>query len=435
MTNSTQDGAMRASHVLVIVTLMLMCFTTCCLPLTCAGVYYPSIVSYLGLGSTAELSVYQTCCSITMIIVLPFAGKILTKYNARIVLTASSAVIGLTFIAMSQFSAVWMWYVAGVYFGLGLAFNMFVAVPTLIARWFAQKIGFFVGLCLAFTGIGGIVFNQVAGMLIATGPEGWRLGYLVFGVVCLVCTVPFTLFAIKNKPADAGLLPYGATAAATGATAPAAAFNFGGSAKKAMKTPAFYAAAIYAGLATMMAIALTLLPTYAGSLSATLPATAAMAATLISCASAGQLIGKLGLGAISDKSCYLAIAAGTVCGIAGFLLIWLVPGNVVLFLLGGALFGIFFATSTVLPPIIVRRSFGNADYSNIFSRVSSIGQIFGALANVVWGLLAFGTFSVFFVVAISGMILASGVGFFALKSGEKVIEEAKKEAAAEAAAA
>ena len=68
--DSRRDG-LTARHVLVVVTMSLMCFTSCCLPLSCAGVYYPSLVSYLGLSSTAALSVYQTFMSVTMIVVLP----------------------------------------------------------------------------------------------------------------------------------------------------------------------------------------------------------------------------------------------------------------------------------------------------------------------------------------------------------------------------
>lgn len=95
--------------------------------------------------------------------------------------------------------------------GLGLAPLLYLAVPSLINAWCVKRVGFFVGLCMAFTGIGGVIFNPVGSALIASGPEGWRTGYLVFGVIILVVTLPFTLFVVRSKPADKGLEPYGAS--------------------------------------------------------------------------------------------------------------------------------------------------------------------------------------------------------------------------------
>lgn len=410
--DSRRDG-LTARHVLVVVTMSLMCFTSCCLPLSCAGVYYPSLVSYLGLSSTAALSVYQTFMSVTMIVVLPFAGKILAKADARIVLSASSALIGLAFLAMTQFDAVWQWYAAGVVQGMGLAFNLYVAIPTMINRWFAQRIGFFVGLCLAFSGIGGIVFNQLAGILIASGPEGWRTGYAVFGALCLACTLPFTALALKNKPVDVGLAPYGAGAGSADAAAPAAVRGI--SAAKAMRSPVFYVLALYAGLATFGSISMTMFPTFAQSLSGSFPATAAVAATVVSVASAGGLLGKIALGAICDRSAFAGLLTGSVCGIAGFLLIWLGASSVPAFLAGGFLFGVFFATATVIPPLFARRSFGNLDYSNIYSRISTAAALCSAIANPVWGLLATGDFVPFFSVALACVIGAFLAGSYVVR--------------------
>lgn len=407
-------GGLSARHVLVVVTMSLMCFTSCCLPLSCAGVYYPSLVAYLGLSSTATLSVYQTFMSVTMIVVLPFAGKILAKSDVRIVLSVSSALIGLSFLAMSQFNAVWQWYAAGIVQGMGLAFNLYVAIPTMINRWFAQRIGFFVGLCLAFSGIGGIVFNQLAGILISAGPEGWRTGYLVFAVLCLVCTLPFTILVLRNKPSDVGLAPYSAGQESADASVPVSAAR-GIMAAKAMRTPAFYVLALYAGLATFGSISMTMFPTFAQSLSDSFPATAAVAATIVSVASAGGLLGKIALGAICDKSAFVGLLVGSVCGVGGFLLIWLGSSNVPVFLAGGFLFGVFFATATVIPPLFARRSFGNLDYSNIYSRISTAAALCSAIANPVWGLLAVGDFVPFFSVALACVVGAFLAGSYVVR--------------------
>lgn len=431
--NASDYGAadkLRPFHAIVLLTLCLIPLASCSLPLSTASIFYPSVVSYLGLSSTAELSVYQTFMSFAQIVTLIFAGKIIAKHDVRLVLTLSSLAIGLPFLAMSAFGAVWQWYIAGVVQGIGIAFNLYVAIPTLINRWFANRIGFLVGLCMAFSSIGGIVFNLVAGWLVGMGPEGWRTGYLVFGIITLVTTVPFTIFGLRSFPSDVGLVPY-AGGEKGAKTAVSATQNIGLSFRQATRKPAFWGMVLYAGITTFTAISMTILPTYAGSLAQTFPETAANAALLLSMVSIGGMVGKFTLGAVCDKSCNLAIGLAVGSGVIGYLLIWFLPGNLASFLAGGFLFGLFFSTSTVVPPIICRTSFGNADYSNIWSRTSTFAQVFGALANAVWGLLAFGDFSVYFIAALAGMVASCVLGFYAVASGKKVISRVIAESASE----
>ena len=145
-----------------------------------------------------------------MMVMLPIAGKLMNKIDLRILLSAAVIVNGVTYLVMSQLTEVWMFYVAGVFLGIGTAPLIYLAIPTLINNWCTKKVGFFVGLCMAFTGIGGVIFNPVGTALIGSGPDGWRLGYLVFGIIMLVATLPFTLLVVRSKPEDKGLLPYGA---------------------------------------------------------------------------------------------------------------------------------------------------------------------------------------------------------------------------------
>lgn len=420
--DSVTTDKLRPFHAVVLLTLCLIPLASCSLPLSTASIFYPSVVSYLGLSSTAELSVYQTFMSFAQIVTLIFAGKVIAKHDVRVVLTLSSLAIGLPFLAMSTFDAVWQWYVAGIVQGVGIAFNLYVAIPTLVNRWFASRIGFLVGLCMAFSSIGGIVFNLVAGWLVGMGPEGWRTGYLVFGILVLATTVPFTIFGLRSFPADVGLAPYAGGKDAAN-TAVVATQNIGFTFSQVMRKPAYWGLALYAGITTFTAISMTILPTYSGSLAQTFPETAANAALLLSMVSIGGMVGKFTLGAICDKSCNLAIGLAVGSGIAGYLLIWLAPGNLIAFLSGGFLFGLFFSTSTVIPPIICRSSFGNADYSNIWSRTSTIAQVFGALANAVWGLLAFGDFSLYFVAAFIGMAASCLFGFYSVTAGKKAISQ------------
>lgn len=109
---------------------------------------------------------------------------------------------------MSFSNTIVLFYVAAVMLGLGEITILWLAIPTLINRWFVERAGFFIGLCMAFTGIGGAIWSAVFTALTASGVDFHTI-YLIWGVIALVTSLPFTLFCVRNSPEDCGLAPYG----------------------------------------------------------------------------------------------------------------------------------------------------------------------------------------------------------------------------------
>ena len=85
-------------------------------------------------------------------------------------------------------SAEWQFYVAGAVFGMTLAFLLYLGFPTLLNRWCKTRMGVFIGICSAGSGIGGVLFNPLAGFLITE--YGWRVTYLIFGIIFMVIVTP-----------------------------------------------------------------------------------------------------------------------------------------------------------------------------------------------------------------------------------------------------
>ena len=272
---------------------------------------------------------------------------------------------------------------------------------------------------MAFTGIGGVIFNPIGTALIQGGPEGWRTAYLVFGIIVLVGTLPFTLLVVRSKPADKGLLPYGAEEVAA-ETSSAQKSADGVSASVAMKTPAFVAIAIFCGVITLNQTIYQFLASYATSFEATLPQIAAASGVVASAAMAGQAIGKVLLGIINDRSVRLGIVFGLACGAVGVLLMWLMPSPLVLLLIGAFLFGVVYAMTTVQTPLLVRSVFGSADYTNIYARISMVGSLMSAVAAVFWSFIidSPGGFPLMFILGLVCMAVCLVTSFFAL--GQKV---------------
>lgn len=391
----------------------------CALALSCAGIFFTPVSEFFGVPR-ASFTLYFSIVNIMMMLTLPMAGNHLSRLDSRKVLSGATLLVGLGLMGMSFGNSMPWFYVCGAIIGVGIAPLIYLAVPTLINAWCVKNVGFFVGLCMAFTGIGGVIFNPIGTSIIQSGPEGWRLAYRVFGIITLVGTLPFTLFVIRSKPEDKGLLPFGAEEAAEQGDSPKAAPVEGVSASVAMKTPAFFALAAFCGVITLNQTIYQFLASYATSFADTIPAIAAASGVVASAAMAGQAIGKVVLGIINDRSLRLGIFFGLGCGVVGVLLMWFFPSPLAMLLVGAFLFGVVYAMTTVQTPLLVRSVFGSADYTNIYSRISMVGSLMSAIAAVFWSFVidSPGGFPLMFIGGLVCMAICLATSLFAL--GQKV---------------
>ena len=378
--SSKQSGGFHYAYAIVASCIALTCLP-CALVLSCAGIFFTPVSEFFGVAR-AQFTLYFSILNIAMMLTLPVAGRLMSKLDLRVVLSACVVLCGLGLVGMSRGNSMPWFYAMGALLGVGVAPLIYLSVPALINAWCVKQVGFFVGLCMAFTGIGGVIFNPIGTALIQSGPEGWRTAYLVFGLITVVGALPFTLFVVRSKPEDKGLAPYGADEVST--LGKASVDLTGVPAARAMKTPAFLALAAFCGIITLNQTIYQFLASYASSFEQTLPAVAAASGVVASAAMAGQAIGKVVLGIVNDRSVRMGIFFGLGCGVCGVLLMWLLPSTLALMLVGAFLFGVVYAMTTVQTPLLVRSVFGSADYTNIYSRISMVGSLMSAVAAVFW---------------------------------------------------
>ena len=415
-------------------------FFPCAIILTCFGIFITPVTQYFGVPKVSFSLVFSVIC-LTMMVALPITGRLLKKYSMRTILTIDTLLCGLAYGAMGLVQAVWQLYICGIVIGIGLPGLIFLAVPTLIGNWFSKRVGFFTGLCFAFTGIGGALFNPIGSTLIASGSDGWRMCYFIFAAIILACTLPFTFFVVRDKPSDFRLLPMGSgeknveasvgtsasTDTGTGAktdvvTVSAHAqsnFDNGISAHKALRMPSFFMIGAFYALITLNQQISQFFPSYAATFAATAPEIAAAGGLIAGAVMVGQAVGKVVLGALNDASEKIACFVGVLCGVVGLVLLWLKITALPIMLLGAALFGVVYAMTTVETPILVRAVFGNKDYTVIYSRIAIVSSLMSAIALVVWSLIVDGSaggydilFGLGFVLMLNCLILA----LFALRN-------------------
>lgn len=408
-TGAPVTARMSARHVLVIVTGCMLTFGCAALGFSTWGLFQPVVSDALGVPKT-EFALYITIMYLTMTAFSPIAGKILQTKDVRVVLTVAACVVSGSFLLTSFATRIWVFYVAGVLLGIGEIFILWLAIPTLINNWFVKRSGSIIGLCMAFTGIGGAVWSTVFTVMKSGGADFHTI-YRLWAVIALVSAVPFTLFCVRGKPADVGLLPYGASTEGGPTVAP----TRGLSAKLAMRNPAFYVLCLFAGVINFTVLIAMQFPTYTKQLSGVTFDVLVVGGIMSTVMMVGQAIGKVTIGTVADRSARGALLFAIGAGALGIVLCWLGFTSPAVLYGGAFIFGFFYATALVLVPVLSRQIFGVREYPVIYSRVSTVFNFIAAFASVSWAFIgtSFG-FAAVFTVGLVLLAVVLGLGTFLL---------------------
>lgn len=379
--------------------------------ISCAGIFYKPVSTSLSI-SVGEFGLYASVIYMASALMLPFAGKLMEKFGSRIMLTINSTAMGICYLSMALFNNVWLFYLAGGVIGITLAFLLYLSFPTLINSWFQTRVGFFIGVCSAASGIGGIIFNPFGAWLITA--YGWRTAYCAFGLIILCIITPVLGLLVRNSPQDIGIKPV------TGGEKTAALANTGIEYTKAIKLPVFYTLIFFAFAMIAVSTLNLFIPSYITDLNYTLEQASLVAAAVM----AGATVGKVILGMLNDKNGVWGIVTAASCGITGLLLLFLGEYGYSLLLAGGFFFGWAYAAVSVETVMLVRYVFGGRHYARIYSNIAVALAAGGTLTSGGWGILA--GYTGFRPIIISGIILllvCCGIGLYALNTGKNLLKK------------
>ena len=138
----------------------------------------------------------------------PFAAALMEKFGMRRVVMSALTTISLgaflTIFIKSSWQLIATW---GVIVGLGTGSMALVFAATVANRWFVAKRGLVTGILTAATASGQLIF--LPGLSHLANTYGWKSVSIVVSSFALL-VVPFVFLFLREKPADLGLLPYGA---------------------------------------------------------------------------------------------------------------------------------------------------------------------------------------------------------------------------------
>lgn len=386
------------------------------------GIFFPELASDYGV-QTSSITLYLSIGGICMAIWSPIYGKLLAKYDLRVLTSIMVLLVACCFVSFSFCTSLIQIWVTGALMVVGSLSLLALTIPTMINRWFKDRAGALIGFVAAFTGVGGVVFIQIGQSIMST--MGYRTAFLVYAVIVAVLCLPFTLFVVRSRPEDRGMLPYissKSVEAGSDAAATVASKNWSVNVAAAMKSPAFYLVCICGGIANIVVMIAQFFPTYVNALQEAGTAVIITGALLASIVSAGQAICKFIVGAVSDFGAVKMILVSCALGIIGIACIWLFPTSFAM-PAGGFVFGFFYASVSVILPILASAVFGSGEnYSIVYGRAMTIINILAIPAGFMWPVIAemLGGWGAAFLVAIIFIALFAVCGFFAIKLGKKI---------------
>ncbi|MGW1079613.1 MFS transporter [Kitasatospora sp. NPDC002522] len=139
----------------------------------------------------------------------PFAAALMDRFGVRLVVVCALLTIatgsGLTILMTQPWQLILCW---GVLVGLGSGSMAGAFATTISGRWFQARQGLVTGVLTAAGAAGNLVFMPVLAALVEH--QGWRTAVVVISLAATAVAVP-VLVLMRERPADLGLLPYGAT--------------------------------------------------------------------------------------------------------------------------------------------------------------------------------------------------------------------------------
>ncbi len=138
----------------------------------------------------------------------PIAGKLLAKFDARIISCVGGATFtaGMVGISVSNNPLI-MAILILVPIAYGVVSAGAFAANTIVTRWFLNKRGRALGIVAVATSAGGFAISPIFAALLSE--FGWRQSVAIMGISVGILTSVIAILLIRDRPSDVGSIPDG----------------------------------------------------------------------------------------------------------------------------------------------------------------------------------------------------------------------------------
>ncbi|HME43703.1 MAG TPA: MFS transporter, partial [Syntrophorhabdales bacterium] len=136
-------------------------------------------------------------------------GKLYDHYGPKWVILICSSFVTIGLFLTSLMTSLWQFFLFyGVLVAIGFGGTSIPLIGAMTSKWFVERRGLAVSLAIAGFSMGQFVLVPAFSFLALR--YGWRLSYVVMGLITLVVNIPLALLIIKQgKPQAFGITPPG----------------------------------------------------------------------------------------------------------------------------------------------------------------------------------------------------------------------------------
>ena len=168
------------------------------------SVFVGPISEDLGISQTVLASAYAMA-TLGAAFVLPYLGKIVDQWGARLSLIGIVSILGLACLFFGAASG-YLWLALGFgflrFFGQGA---MMLGSANLVSQWFSAKRGFALSLMALGFGLSMAIHPNLGQYLIDV--MGWRNAWFTLGIITWALMLPPLILLVFDKPEDLDLAP------------------------------------------------------------------------------------------------------------------------------------------------------------------------------------------------------------------------------------
>ncbi len=342
------------------------------------GVFFKHLLADFGWSRAATSGVH----SLFMVTHGLFAigvGWLADRIGPAKIMAVCAFIAGVGLALTSQVNALWQLYVTyGLIFGMGESAGFVITMAT-TARWFIKRRGLALGIVASGAGLGTMVIAPVAERLIAA--FDWSMAYFILGVAIWATMIPSALM-LRRDPAGKGLRPYGTNEAVTAMDSEELKKAHAAETGIGLKTAAQYKQLwMLFVVFFMFNICLQMVMVHLVNYATDIGIASLIAATFISIIGIGSFIGRLLMGAASDR--IGANNALLICCIIMMttLVLLIFTRELWMFYLFAIVFGFAYGGEVPQIPVLIGQFFGMRAVTALVGVIifgSTIGGAFGA---------------------------------------------------------
>ncbi len=362
-------------HFAVLIASCLLMASSVGLCMNSVGIFYSPIAEDMGVGR-GDIAMQSTLSGIAAGLISPFVVKSFQQFNTRLCACSGVILTVLTTALMAASTSPLQLDILGFIRGASYSFFSIIPVNMVLLNWFQHSHGLITGFVFSFSGLGGVLFNALLGMVIVE--FGWQIGYLVVAGLILILAFPACFFI--SLPLKKG------KAAEQQKTSSIEDDSRCYSDTQILTSPMFIGLGLFALAITFLVGFGQFMPDFSAEIGSGLTFGAAM----LSFAMVGNILSKFILGWLSDqKGPVFAVLVMLSSSISGLIIMLLcsiaIPAVPPLLLAAALLFGATYSITAVGASLLTRRFFGLANYGEAYGYMSILLNVGAAIPFALIG--------------------------------------------------